>query len=100
MDKLNAFITICNDSGIAIKDNFCTKGIRTTAASKILENFIPPYDATVVEKLKNAGFKIMGKTNMDAFAHGSSTETSDFGVVKNPWDLTRVAGGSSGGSAL
>lgn len=99
MDKLNAFITICGDSGIAIKDNFCTKGILTTAASKILGNFIPPYDATVVEKLKNAGFKIMGKTNMDAFAHGSSTETSDYGVTKNPWDLTRVAGGSSGGSA-
>lgn len=99
MDKLNAFITICGDSGIAIKDNFCTKGIKTTAASKILEDFVPPYDATVVEKLKNAGFKIMGKTNMDAFAHGSSTETSDYGVTRNPWDPTRVAGGSSGGSA-
>lgn len=99
MDKLNAFITLCGDSGIAIKDNFCTKGIKTTAASKILKDFVPPYDATVVEKLKLAGFKIMGKTNMDAFAHGSSTETSDFGVTRNPWDLERVAGGSSGGSA-
>lgn len=100
MDKLNAFITICGDkTGVAIKDNFCTKDILTTAASKILSNFIPPYDATVVEKIKKSGQKIMGKTNLDAFAHGSSTETSDYGVTKNPYDLTRVAGGSSGGSA-
>ncbi len=98
--ELNAFITICGDkNGVAIKDNFCTKGILTTAASKILGNFIPPYNATVVEKILESGQKIMGKTNMDAFAHGSSTETSDYGVTQNPWDFTRVAGGSSGGSA-
>ena len=120
--KLNSFITITEDyalkqakkidvdiakgaikplSGIpfAQKDIFCTKNIKTTCGSKMLENFISPYDATVVEKLNNAGMVIIGKTNMDEFAMGSSNETSYFGDVKNPWDLDFVPGGSSGGSA-
>lgn len=121
--KINAFITLSeNDSlklarkcdqafkpfifekkplfgiPVAVKDNFCTKGIRTTAGANVLKNFIPPYGATVVEKLKNAGAIIIGKTNMDAWAHGSSTEASDFFTTKNPHDPSRVAGGSSGGS--
>jgi len=123
--KLNAYVLVCEEKALsaaenadkkftdgtvdeknlltgipyALKDIFNTKNIRTTCCSKILENFIPPYDATVVSKLNNAGALLLGKTNMDEFACGGSNEHSCFGPVKNPWDLSRVSGGSSGGSA-
>ncbi len=116
--KLNAFITLNKEDAlrraedydrgklrgklagipVAIKDNISTKGIRTTCASKMLENYVPPFDAHVVERIKEEGGIIIGKTNMDEFAMGTTTETSYFGVVRNPYDLERVAGGSSGGS--
>jgi len=121
--KVEAFITICNESAIsaakasderrksgrllskldgipfAAKDLFCTKGILTTAASKILDDFIPDFESTATKKLLDAGCVLLGKTNLDQFAMGSSTETSAFKMTKNPWDLSRVPGGSSGGSA-
>ncbi|MFA5029205.1 MAG: Asp-tRNA(Asn)/Glu-tRNA(Gln) amidotransferase subunit GatA [Patescibacteria group bacterium] len=120
--KLNSFITISEEEAMAkakevdkkisqneelsplagipvsIKDLLCTQGIKTTAASKILENYVPPFDATVVERLKANEAVIVGKTNLDEFAMGSSTENSAFGTTKNPWDVSRVPGGTSGGS--
>lgn len=109
-DQFNAYLTFNEsvevDEGelrgipLAVKDNFCTKNLRTTASAKVLDAFIPPYESTVTSKLKKAGAYVLGKTNMDAWAHGSSTETSDYGPSKNPWDTERAPGGSSGGSAV
>ncbi len=119
---INSYITVCRESAlsdakaaqeridagqpgaftgipVSVKDNICTEGVRTTCASRMLEDFVPPYDASVIEKLKRENIVILGKTNMDEFAMGGSSQTSYFGGVRNPYDTTRVTGGSSGGAA-
>lgn len=122
-DLIKAFVTVCDESALeqaksvdekiasgdaigllegipySVKDAIVTKGIKSTCSSNMLKGFVSPYDATVIEKLNEAGAIIIGKTNQDAYGHGSSTENSDFFVTKNPWDTTKVAGGSSGGAA-